>query len=384
MKMLLLIACLAAALATSADATPFVPAADDVVLERLPERTDPSYKRLRAARLALANDPRNLVLATAVARQAIEAARENGDPRYLGMAEAALAPWWNDAAPPPAARVLRATIRQSQHDFDGALADLDALLRAQPADGQALLTRATVLAVRGRYDEALRDCAALQGRTSALVVAACGAAPASLRGDAQRVYGELTALLARPGHDATVRVWALTLAGEIAARGADPDGAEQHFRAALTLDPRDPYLKAAYADWLLDAGRPADALAVVRGDERNDALLLRIALAEQRMAEHAAGFAAHRVALAARFAAARQRGDNLHRREEARFLLAIQNDPKGALALAQANWEVQREPADRRVLLDAAEAAGDGATVQRVDAWDRGARVAVARNGSRP
>ena len=88
MKTLLLIACLASLVAAPVGAAPFVPANDDVVVERLPERTDPSLKRLRAARLALASDPRNLALATAVARRAIEASRENGDPRYLGMAEA--------------------------------------------------------------------------------------------------------------------------------------------------------------------------------------------------------------------------------------------------------------------------------------------------------
>jgi len=384
MKMLLLAACVACAFAAPACAVPFVPAADDVVLERLPERTDPSLKRLRAARLALANDPRNLALAAAVARRAIEASRENGDPRYLGMAEAALAPWWHEVAPPPAARVLRATIRQSQHDFDGALADLDALLRADPSDGQALLTRATVLAVRGRYDDALRDCAGLAGRTMPLVIAACRATPLSLGGAADAAYRELTDLLARPGVDAGVRVWALTLAAEIAARGSAPAAAESHFRAALALDPRDAYLKAAYADWLLDADRPADALAVVRRDERNDALLLRIALAEQRLPDEAAAFAAHRAALAERFAAARQRGDSLHRREEARYRLAIERDAPGAMSLALANWDVQREPADRRILVEAADAAGDTRVAHRLADWDRRARVDVARAADRP
>ncbi len=98
MKTLLLIAGLACMLAAPAGATPFVPAADDDVVEHLPERTDASLKRLRAARLALARNPQDLALATAVARRAIEASRENGDPRYLGMAEAALAPWWHDVA----------------------------------------------------------------------------------------------------------------------------------------------------------------------------------------------------------------------------------------------------------------------------------------------
>ena len=58
-----------------------------------------------------------------------------------------------------------------------------------------------------------------------------------------------------------------------------------------------------------------------------------------------------------RFAEARARGTALHMREEAMFTLKLQNDPVRALALAQANWQDQREPADARILLEAALAA---------------------------
>jgi hypothetical protein len=47
----------------------------------------------------------------------------------------------------------------------------------------------------------------------------------------------------------------------------------------------------------------------------------------------------------------------VHRREEARFILGLEDNPKAALALAGANWDVQREPWDVRVLLAAALAA---------------------------
>jgi predicted Zn-dependent protease len=365
---LLLVAPLAV---TAVQAAPYVPAGDDVVLERLPERTDPSLKQLRAARLALAREPRNLGKAAAVAQRAIEASREQGDPRYLGAAQAALSPWWNDADAPPAARLLRATIRQSQHDFDAALADLDALLRDRPADGQALLTRATILTVRARYAEARRDCASLAGRTSTLVVTACLAGPDSLSGDADAAYRMLAAALQRPGEDPGVREWALTLAAEIAVRRGDRETADAHFRAALALDPRDAYLKAAYSDFMLDTGRPAAVTALLANDERNDALLLRLALAEQSLPDRGAAFVAHRDELAARFDAARRRGDSLHRREEARFRLWLLDDAAGALALARDNWAVQREPADLRILVESAHAAGDARTLEETEQWMR-------------
>jgi len=342
-------------LAAVARGEPYVPATDDVVLERLPEKIDPSLRALKRMRAGLAADPRNLELATAYARRAIEASRASGDPRFLGAAQAALAPWCSDPAAPPAATILRATLRQSQHDFDGALADLDRVI-ARTNDGQALLTRATVLTVQGRYPAAREDCARLVRRTSALVVATCDAGPASLAGDADAAYRRLMAQLARSADDEGVRTWSLTLAGEIAARAGNAAAADAHFAAARALDPRDAYLKAAYADFLLDQDRAREVVALVEADERNDALLLRLTLAEQRLPERARAYAAHRAELADRFDAARRRGDVVHRREEARYRLAIAGDAAGALALARDNWAVQREPADLRILADAARA----------------------------
>jgi Tfp pilus assembly protein PilF len=191
------------------------------------------------------------------------------------------------------------------------------------------------------------------------VASGCDATPASLSGGATAAYDALIAALARPGGDAAVREWALTLAAEIAARNGDAGASERHFRDAMALDPSDPYLKGAFADFLLDRDRPREVVSLLRDDLRNDALLLRLALAEQRLPDRAAAFAAHRDELAARFDAARRRGDSLHRREDARFRLVIERDTSGALRLARDNWVVQREPADLRILLEAAHAAGD-------------------------
>src|SRR5690349_14187483 len=161
-------------------AAPYVPDDDAIVLERLPEQADPALKALRRMRAALRANPQNLDVAAPVAKRAIEAARATGDPRFLGQAQAARAPWWKAGDPPTQALLLRATLKQSQHDFIGALADLDRVLAAAPGDPQARLTRATVLTVIGQYDKARADCDALSTIASALVVAACTAAPASL------------------------------------------------------------------------------------------------------------------------------------------------------------------------------------------------------------
>lgn len=353
-----------------AAAKPFTPADDDEVLEHLPEKFDPALKDIKRLRTTLAAQPGNLMLAVAVARRAIEASREFGDPRFLGQAQAALSPWWKVSDPPARALLLRATIKQSNHDFDDAVTDLNRLIARNPADGQALLTRATVLTVQGKYAEARADCARLAGLTLSIVVATCMASPMSLSGESEAAYRMLVAALAPVTNaDARMREWALTLAGEIAERGGDHAAAEMHFRAALTLDPRDPYLIAAYCDFLLEDSRQREVLPLVRDQTKNDNLLLRLALAEMKLPDMQDAFARHRQDLADRFDAAHRRGDALHKREEARFRLVIEDDPQGALKLAREDWQVQREPADLHILFQAATAAGDAATLREVGDW---------------
>ena len=101
----------AAMLPAASLAVPFLPDSDAEVLERLPWTANDAAETLaRVRRAQLARDPRNLALALDAARADIAHARAAGDPRYLGYAQAALAPW--DAPQPPAAvQVLRATIR---------------------------------------------------------------------------------------------------------------------------------------------------------------------------------------------------------------------------------------------------------------------------------
>lgn len=350
-------------------ARPFVPDDDAVVLERLPEKGDRALIELKRMRASLATDPRNLDLAVLVARRALEAARELGDPRFLGQAQAALEPWWKRDDVPAAALLLRATLKQSQHDFEGSLADLDRLLVANPAMAQARLTRATVLSVIGRYADARRDCAQLSRAAARIVVIGCEATPASLSGQATIAYEALAQALQQSSVQPAVYEWALTLAAEIAARRGDGNAAERHFRAALAIDARDAYLKGAYADFLLDHGRAQEVLPLLRDDTRNDALLLRLALAEQLLAHERESFAMHRDDLAARFEAARRRGDSLHRREEARFRLTIEHDARAALILARDNWAVQREPADLRILIEAARAVGDANALKVAKDW---------------
>jgi hypothetical protein len=57
----------------------------------------------------------------------------------------------------------------------------------------------------------------------------------------------------------------------------------------------------------------------------------------------------------------------------------LRGDARRALAIARRNWDVQKETADARILLEAALAAHDAAGARPVLDWMRGARVEDVR-----
>jgi tetratricopeptide (TPR) repeat protein len=360
---------LVAAASVPTAAAPFAPSSDNQVLERLPfSPGDPAMRQLRAMHGQLAREPNNLPLALKVARQDLELGRVTGDPRYAGYAEAALAQWWRLDQPPQEVLVLRATLRQRTHQFDAALADLATVLKADPRNAQARLTRATVLQVQGDYQGARQECLALEKPTRDLVHAACLASVDGASGALRESYRQLRAALDRyPNAQRGLQSWVLTSLAEMAMRAGLAQEAEGHFRAALSLDAADIYLLGAYADFLLDHDRSQEVVALLRDKTRADPLLLRYALALR--AQQSPELPAQVEQLGERFAASRLRGDRVHLREEARFALHLLNAPAAALKLAQENWQVQKEPADVRVLLESALAAGDAAAVGAVVEW---------------
>ncbi len=349
---LLLTALLAAA--ATAQAAPYTPTDNSQVLANVPARaSDPRARELVALRQAWRADPGNVDAAVRLAHRYYDEVAAEGDPRYIGYAQSALQPWWALPDPPVAVRVLRAMLRQFDHQFDAALADLDAVLRADPGHASAQAWRTAILMVQADYEGAREGCARMAAAATPLTAAACKAQVDAATGHAERAATELRAALqSYPDADAESRLWALTRLAETEERRGRFAAAEAAFVAAQALGRPDVYLQAAHADFLLDRGRPAEVLALLQDRGRADVLLLRLALAAQASGDPAAG--RYRQELAARFEAAELRGDASHRKEASRFVLALQGDPVRALALAQQNYALQREPADARILLEAA------------------------------
>lgn len=351
--------CLLAGLALAAgmaQAAPFTPASDAEVVEKLPAASDPALRTVESLRRQLAAQPGNATLRLDIAQRYFDLAMAQGDPRYVGYASATLAPLQAANAMDARYWLLRGLVQQYQHDFAGALASL---AKASELDAQAadpVAWRAAIHMVEARYPEAARECDRLVLLADALYTLGCRAYVRAQSGKLAPAYDELSrALGATRDVPPALALWQRTRLGEWAQRLQRWDEAEKHFKAALALGVTDQYLLGAYADFLLQRGRPAEVLQLLAGWERSDILLLRLALAGRAAQDpRAAGWTEQ---MRDRLADAARRGDSLHEQEAARFALDVEGKPDAALALARTNYARQKEPRDAAILMRAALAA---------------------------
>ncbi len=355
-------------------AKPYVPHSDELVLAKVPTRFDPDARALAALRVQLTATPQNLNAAVAYAEAALKVGHARSDPRYYGYAEAALQPWWASADAPQQVLVLRATIHQFFHAFDSARTDLDRALQRNPSDVQARLIRATVLQVQGHPELALADCEQLRKELDPLIATTCAASASSLMGRAVRADALLGYVLDQSKSGATdTKLWAETLRAEIAERlGHEEQARAAYQRALATMDGlkvTDAYLLAAWADFAISQKNHEAVIDRLKNQTDIDNLLLRLALAEQAIGNDGAALSKYRDMLESRFAAARQRGEAVHLREEAMYQLYLAKDAVSALRLAQQDWQVQREPLDALILLQAAKSARQAGAAKPVLEW---------------
>lgn len=353
-------------LAVGARGEPIVPSSDDQVIEVLPASSGNRAEE-RQQRRQLAARPDDPELAVKVARRYLDQAHALGDPRFAGLALAALSPWPQPVSAPDDVLLLQATLQQYLHEFDASAASLESLVarpsyRGQP---QAWLTLATVRRVQGRYAASDAACERVGSAGAALHSRACLAENAALRGDVAAARTTLDSLLREPRLPPATQAWLLTTLAELEERENRAAPAEAAYRAALKLAP-DTYTTLAYADFLIAQKRPAEALQVLRDESRSDAVLLRLAIAGRRA--NLPGATRDIAEMRERIVLANQRPEAraLHGREQAMFALAIDGDAERAFELARGDVALQREALDVLVFAQAARATGRAAALDEV------------------
>ena len=354
-----------ALLAPTAQSVPRTPVDDATVIEKLPFRAGDSRAReLETLRASARKSPGDAAAAAALAQAYFDMAQARSDPRYVGYADAVVSQFDNKLSID--LLVIRGTLYQYRHDFDKALVDFAAALAQDPERAGAHAWRGAIYLVEAQYENARKECAALLKLQRPVLHGGCSGLVQAYTGQLNSAYATLQQALALARYD-DQRLWLLTRLGEVSAWLGQNARAELHYRDALALGLDDGYLLAAWSDFLLDNKRPAEVLKLLSAWEASDPLLLRLAEAETLLQMPAAK--AHVQALDDRFAAAKLRGDTTHRAEEARFQLRLRKNSALAVQLAAANYEVQKEPRDLRVLLEAALAAHDTAAAKPGRDW---------------
>ena len=362
--------------------TPVQPSKDDEVLEVLPAitrtrpaRTGPantasaSLPSPTTAAAAKAADP---AVAAAQARQDISVARQTGDTRYWGRAQAALLPWWDRADAPVDIAVLQATVQQGRHEFEASRKMLTAALARAPMHAQGWLNLAALERLSARYAESLSACDAVARAGQALYAQACRLETQSLQGQHQPAAQGLQTLMAQT-RDAGQQSWLYSLLAESQERAGQANAAASAYQSSLKLEP-DLYTAIAYSDLLLRTGKPSQALAALAALPETDAVVLRRAAAWKRLGD--ARWVGARAQLKEYSAELVRRGDDpaLHGRELALAALWLDADAPAALALARRNLLLQREPVDWWVALQSAQLAKDTLALAEI-------RAALAATG---
>ena len=345
-------------------AEPLTPAQDSEVIEVLPAGGSASEER--KLRRVWVNHPTDVATAVSLARRYLSRARELGDPRYAGQALAVLQGWPQPQSAPDDVLLLQATVRQYLHEFDVSASQLETLVARRPGHAQAWLTLATVRRVQGRYAASDAACRGLQAAGVRLESQACLAENASLRGDNTAARNTLTQLLAAGRLTNATRNWLLTTLAELEQRDGHPEAAEAAFKRALEAE-HSSYTLLSYVDFLFEARREEEALALLLPQPRTDAVMLRLAMMGARLRTPNAEVDARQVRDAMAQANLRPGARMAHAREQAMFALWVDGRAAQALELARENVRQQREPLDVLVLAHAARAAGNAQAIREVD-----------------
>lgn len=183
----------------------------------------------------------------------------------------ALAPAPDDGSPPPDLELTIASIEQRLQDgtdLEGALVDVDRLLRAFPGDGRLVPLRIQVLNRLGRTSEAERFAQTYGGgSTSVPLVESLSIPDLILRANRLLDEGDVTTsleLLREAVARQPSNVAALELMAEAAHRAAQWQEAEFALKSALTLQPDNLGLKLRLGEVYLAKGQPSAARDVFR------------------------------------------------------------------------------------------------------------------------
>ena len=276
--------------------------------------------------------------------------------RYYGRASALLKPLLvanpNDAE----LQFYSATVLQHYHQFEQAQQLLTQLLQQQPNHISARLMKANIHMVQGDLAAARKACVQALGQGGLFVSTVCVLEVNAEQGQVKQSYQQLKHVVSVAGDiPREENIWLKQILADLAQREQLTKQAIEHLTGYPLTEMPVSYL-ALWADIQLSEQQNNTVLnklgpIVLSSDSFDDALLLRLALAEQNI--NLIGNPISTIwknRLTQRIDIRLKRNDTAHAADIARYYLDIAPDQSKALHWAEINWQQAKLYSDKRIL----------------------------------
>ncbi|MES2822083.1 MAG: hypothetical protein V4732_00680 [Pseudomonadota bacterium] len=357
-KLLFALAVFAIAVITTmtTSATPYVPkTADEIVAQWPALNADALQTNSSGEDNVQKRDPATIV---ALANAYLAQAALPGQSRLYGLAQAALKPEIEKSRTEnnlidKSLWLAWAQVQQHQHNFVVAQQALEKVLQQDPTNINANLLAARIYVIQENPLAARNACLKLLGSADLFTVTACSLEANTYLspGDLGSSYHQLKQLIDSQGLPNDERgTWLIQMLADMAMRNNDPSAAaswlEQRLQNASVN-----YL-SQWADVQLALNKAPQVIqhltqVINKASEMDDALLLRLALAERKINSTERLWQNQ---LTERVVLREQRQDNLHANEMAVYYLDINLNPVKALYWARINILSAKEAHDKELL----------------------------------
>lgn len=356
----------------------FKPAASAVVLSASVHAAKGRPDSLRALDQAWRAQPQNLPTALAYARAVFTLGLTEGDLRWYGSAKAALKPWWTVADLPAEAYFLRGLVKQGFHDFQDGLQDINRAIALEPARAEFWSWRFALHLLLADMSAAQKDIEEMGRLLGAEEAQVYRAVLLYRTGQPLAAVAMLSrALRSASYQDPSSQDWLGFHLGEAHRVAGQPAKALAVWGQRLKASPQSHLIRLSLADLLNQQGQYREAktiaMAATSSNAPNspatltDALLMQAVLASRGLKDPDEGRLASQ--LEARLQSQALRQEALIERPKLIYQIAYGRDLKAGLALSIDNWQLQKEPPDALLFVQAALALGQARAAEPVVKW---------------
>ena len=331
-------------MASASLAEPFIPESNETIIATWPAQ-DNAISQVNSLESAIE-----------ISQDLIARATQPGRSYLYSLAHTTLTPWVRNYVSNPEFWVTWARVQQQKHDFSGALESLKKAITFEPNNVNAHLIAARTYLIQQRYELAEQSCGQIIRGGDFLAASICNLEVASHQGSLNDSYRNLEKLRSGLRDNDTKSVWTNKILADMAARQGRWRASEAWLDAIYDENDLNTLLEWADIKLKLKKYREVSARLseiVKRVPSSEDALLIRLALAEQHLSNDLTpswkNLVKERVALR------EQRQDLYHANDLAIYYLDIEPNPEKALQWAEINWQSAREYKDEALLLRARE-----------------------------